>query len=77
MTDYAQGFYDGLMEAARVLREAAEDHRNQARETRKVLESQAHELGAAVLGSWANGLEINANRSLSTPISERSEVRRD
>jgi hypothetical protein len=67
MTTYEQGFHDGLMEAARVLREAADDHRSQARENRKVLESQAHGLGAALLGSWANGLEINANRAAPPP----------
>ena len=73
MTTYAQGFYDGLLEAARVLRDAADDHRNQSRESKKVLEAQAHELGAALLGSWANGLEINANTAvalLSPPIAD-------
>ena len=61
---YAQGFHDGMQEAARTLREAAEDHRNQSRECKKVLEAQAHELAAALLGSWANGLEMNASKAL-------------
>jgi hypothetical protein len=64
MTDFADGFRTGLMEAAHTLRTAAEEHRADSRASKKVLEAQAHELAAVLLGSWANGLEINANRAI-------------
>lgn len=59
--NYAQGFGDGLREAARTLRDAAEDHREQGISSKKVLESQAHQLASALFASWANGIEMNAD----------------
>lgn len=64
MSDFADGFRSGLMEAVHTLRTAAEEHRADSRASKKVLEAQAHELAAAVIGSWAEGICINANRAL-------------
>lgn len=61
-SDFTQGFHAGCSEAARMLREAANDHTQVAEESRKVLEKQANELAAAILLSWANGIEMTANR---------------
>lgn len=60
---YSQGFGDGVREAANTLRNAARDHLDQSKTSKKVLESQAHLLAASLLASWANGLDINADRS--------------
>ncbi len=38
--DFTRGFASGMAEAARILRDAAEDHRDQARACKKVLEAQ-------------------------------------
>lgn len=59
--DFTRGFASGMAEAARILRDAAEDHRDQARACKKVLEAQAHELAAALLDSWANGFTMKAD----------------
>lgn len=61
MSEYAQGFGDGLREAAKQLRDAANDHKIMASESKKVLDTQAHELAAALFYSWANGFEMNAD----------------
>lgn len=62
--DYLGGFVAGLREAAHTLHEAARQHSADGEKSKKVLEAQAHQLAAALLGSWANGLEINADRAL-------------
>lgn len=59
-SEYAQGFLAGMRDAARTLREAANGRLSDCQASKKVLESQAHQLAAALLASWANGLEINA-----------------
>lgn len=64
MSEYLNGFCDGLNEAARTLREAARGHMEDGAASKKVLEAQAHQLAAALLASWANGLQINAERAL-------------
>lgn len=61
-SDFTQGFHAGCCEAARMLREAANEHTQVAEQSRKVLDKQANELAAAILLSWANGIEMNANR---------------
>lgn len=58
---YEQGVCDGLMSAARILWNAAEDHQTQGSLSRKVLDTHAHQLAAELLKSWGNGLEIKAN----------------
>ncbi len=61
-SSYAAGFKDGLNEAAHTLRVAADNHDFDAEVSKKVLESQAHKLASALFRSWANGIEMNANR---------------
>ncbi len=56
-----EGRREGLMDAARTLWEAANNHHNLGRDSKTVLEKHAHELAAALLCSWGNGLEIQAN----------------
>lgn len=60
--DYDQGFRDGLAEAARMLRHAAEDHMGDSKASKKVLEGNAHSLAAALFYSWANGIEMAAEK---------------
>jgi hypothetical protein len=67
MSEYLNGFVDGLKEAARELNEAARDHYEQSVASKKILESQAHQLAASLLSSWANGMIIRADAALSTP----------
>jgi len=62
MSDFIQGFHAGCCESARMLREAANEHTQVAEASRKVLDKQANELAAAILLSWANGIEMNASR---------------
>lgn len=64
------------MEAVHTLRTAAEAHRADSRASKKVLEAQAHELAAALLGSWAEGLAINANRAI-VPENDKMKVALD
>lgn len=64
MSEYLNGFVAGLREAGRTLREAANDHLRDSQQSAKVLEAQAHQLAAAILAAWANGLEINADAAL-------------
>lgn len=61
---YNQGFKAGMAEAANTLRIAANGHDDEAESSRKVLESQAHQLASVLLRSWANGIDINSDRSL-------------
>lgn len=79
MSDYLNGFTDGLKEAARTLREAASDHHEQSVASKKILEAQAHQLAAALFASWANGLDMQADaaasRSESLPLSGQEEGR--
>jgi len=58
--DFAAGFRAGMYEAANTLRLAATDHEQVSAASKKVLDAQANDLAAAILRSWANGLEINA-----------------
>ena len=58
---YVEGFVAGLKEAANTLRMAANDHSVEAHNSKKVLEAQANELAEAILRSWANGLDIQAD----------------
>lgn len=62
--EFVQGFYAGMCEAARTLREAANEHKKDAEASKKILDAQANELAAAILYGWANGLEINAQKAL-------------
>ena len=64
MDQYHLGFSDGMVEAERMLREAANFHKEEASSSKKVLESQAHELATALLSSWANAIEIRRNAAL-------------
>jgi hypothetical protein len=59
---YEEGHYAGLMLAVQILREGAIGYRTHARDTKKVLDEAAGELAAVLLESWANGLEIEANK---------------
>lgn len=61
---FASGFKEGMLEACRTLHEAAVQHHKDADASRKVLDEHAHRLAAHFLQSWANGLEINAQKSL-------------
>lgn len=62
--EFLQGFHAGMCEAARTLREAANDHKQIAENSKKILDGQANEMAAAILYGWANGLEINAQKAL-------------
>jgi hypothetical protein len=57
-----EGYSAGLQKAAQILRDGALSYRTHARDTKKVLDEQAGELAAVLLESWANGLEIEANK---------------
>lgn len=63
-SEFLQGFYAGMIEAARTLREASHDHNLQSQQAKKVVEIGAHMMAASLLSSWANGLEINARKAL-------------
>lgn len=65
MSEYLNGFADGLKDASRELNEAARDHHEQSIGSKKVLEAQAHQLAASLLSSWANGMIIRADMALS------------
>lgn len=58
--NFKNGFYNGILEASRTLRVAAQEHKEVAEASKKILDVQANELAAAVLLGWANGIEINA-----------------
>lgn len=64
MSEFADGFRAGVHEGARMLREAAYDHLRDCQESKKVLEAQAHQLASVLLSSWANGLDMNAEKSV-------------
>ena len=64
MSDYLNGFVAGIQEAARTLREAAREHHERSTVEKTVLGAQAEQLAAALLASWANGLDMNADRAL-------------
>ena len=64
MDQYHVGFSDGMAKAERMLREAANSHKEKAGSSKKVLESQAHELATALLSGWANAIEIRRNAAL-------------
>lgn len=61
---FDDGFKAGMLEACRTLHEAAVQHHNDAEKSRKVLDIHAHRLAAHLLQSYANELEINAQRVL-------------
>ena len=61
-SDYSAGFKAGMAEAANTLRAAANEHDVEAASSKKVLESQAHQLAAALFRSWANGIDINSDK---------------
>lgn len=65
-----EGHREGLMEGARTLWKAADDYLSLADSSRKVVEANAYKSAAAILHSWGNGLEIQANNPSPTPSSE-------
>lgn len=60
---YNQGYKDGLLRAAEILRKGVTQYERDAIESTSVLNGQAATLAATLLRSWANGLEIEANRN--------------
>lgn len=64
MKTYKQGLSDGFQNAADTLREAAIKHIEDSRQTRKIVEAQAHELAAALLESYANGFVMRAEMEM-------------
>lgn len=57
-------FAAGMMQAVWTLRNAANTHEAEAKLSKKVVESEGHNFAARILRSYANGLEIDAERKL-------------
>lgn len=74
MSEFADGFRAGLHEGARTLREAALEHYRDGEAAKKILETQAHQLAGALLSSWANGLDMNAEKSVWSEREKRIEA---
>lgn len=59
---HEQAYRDGLHRAAEILREGAGRYEREAADSKSVLDTSARELAARLLRSWANGIEIEANK---------------
>jgi hypothetical protein len=57
-----QAYRDGLMRAAEMLRNAAYDYETESAESRKIHASEGARFAAILLRSWANGIEMEANK---------------
>lgn len=60
--DYAGGFTAGLLQAVKTLRAASGQHEAQSAGNNKIAESEGHRFAARLLRSYANGLEMDAER---------------
>lgn len=55
-------FKSGMLQAVWTLRNAANTHEAEAALSKKVVESEGHNFAARILRSYANGLEIDAEK---------------
>lgn len=60
---YAAGFKAGMLQAVQTLRIAAGQHCAEAADSRKVVESSGHLFAQRILASYANGLEMDAEKA--------------
>lgn len=65
LTRYIHGsFKGGMHEAVKILRDAALLHEAENVASKKVVESEANLMAARILRSYANGIEIEADKPL-------------
>lgn len=63
-------FADGIERAARLLKESANRHDVSGRDRRAIAESQGHNFSATILRSYANGLDIEADKARKGTLTE-------
>jgi len=60
---YSEGYRDGLRRAVEILRSGAESEEFEAKTSHKIYVAEGAKFAATILRSWANGIEIEANKS--------------
>lgn len=69
---YVAGFAGGLLQAAWILRNAANNHEADALLSKSVTVSGGHLFAARVLRSYANGLDIEAGKPVQMLSTEKA-----